>query len=85
MGWSVGDFMLGKDGPDNLRILKRQIGFWLLSWKLDFEGWKMYLSIRPIEVEFSTVSDLDRQRWTEIINITRGAAHWCVFSIVWLA
>ena len=35
MGWSMDDVMPRRDGPENLRILKRS--------QLDFDNWKMSL------------------------------------------
>ena len=56
-GWNVDDVMPRRDGPENLRILKRQL--------VEVNHWRWWLSF----------SDLDRQRWIEILNITRCSTH----------
>ena len=54
------------------------------SWEFEyFEGTVSWVFYRwGMRLSFS---DLDRQRWIEILNITRCAAHWGGVSIVWLA
>ena len=53
LGWSVDDVMPRRDGPENLRILKKShLDFDHWKSELDFERWKMNLGF----------SDLYRQR-----------------------
>ena len=76
MDRSVDDVMPKRDGPENLRILKRRqlrLDYWGESWVFDRLG-----------MQFS-FSYLDWQRWIEILDITRYAARWNGVSIVWSA
>ena len=74
--WSVDDVTPRKDGPENLRILKRRVEIKPMRQVLDFDRWGI---------------ELDLGRWrreslpTEILNITRCAACCDWVSIVWLA
>ena len=72
---SVVDVIPGRDGPENLRILKRQVvEVRPLMRAVGFFGSEKQISL-----------GLDRQRWVEILNTTRCAARWGGVSIVWLA
>ena len=62
------------------------------SWEFkDFEKTSVEIGALRRELGFLPLrhavefSDLDRQRWIEILNITRCAARWGGVSIVWLA
>ena len=55
------------------QMVLRIWGFWK-DVSCFFDRWGVRLSF----------SDVDRQRWIEILNITRCAARWCGVSIVWL-
>ena len=50
-----------------------------------FDRWKREFSFLPLRHAVEFFSDLDRQRWIVILNITRCAARWGEVSIVWLA
>ena len=77
MGWSVDDVMPGRDGPENLRILKRVSWSW--DWTMESNTWGL-----GHWVEELSFSDLNRQRWIEILNTTRCPERWGGVSIVWL-
>ena len=78
MGWNGDDVVPGRDGPENLRILKKS------QLKVDIGPWKT-------RVEFSTVAatgKIFRSLQTEILNITRCAIRWngvCIVRIVSLS
>ena len=68
-GCSGDDVMPGRDCPANLRILKKsQLR---VEW---FGHW----------VEELSFSNLYRQRWSAILNITRCAERWDGVSVIWL-
>ena len=76
----VNDVMPGRDGPENLRILKR------VSWDWAMEAEIWVSAIEAMSWVFyrcgGDFSGLDRRRWIQILNITRCAARWDGVSIV---
>ena len=84
MGWSVDDVMPGRDGPENLRILKKsQLKV------VDIGPWRQRIEFLPLRhrVEFLQLKDVvefSRSLPTEILRMTRCTARmWG--QIVWLA
>ena len=85
--WSVEDVMQGRDGPENLRILKKEsveIGSW--RQRAEIRPLRRELGIRPLGLEFWPLKDVVGffgSLPTEIINITRYAVRWDGVSIAY--
>ena len=81
-GWSVDDIMTIRDGPENLRILKKS------QLRVEIGPWRQTLEFSAIgakRIEFSTVEDvvgIFGSLPTEILNTTRCTARWDGVSIV---
>ena len=75
-GRNVEDVRPGRDGPENLRILKKsQLRLDHGGRELSFCHWGIELSFLPLRRRLS-FSGLGRRKWIEILNITRCAARW---------
>ena len=66
MGWSVDDVMPGRDGPENLRILKKS------QLRVEIGPWRQTVEFLPLKDVVGFFGSLP----TEILNITRCATRW---------
>ena len=77
-GWCVDDTMLGRDGPENLRILKKS------QLRVEIGPWRRELGIRPLSRRVEFLGSLPAEMNWDLKHHKMGRTLGVGVSIVWL-